>query len=243
MRLLIVIPARNEAASLPRVVEDLRRRAPPGDVLVVDDASDDETAELLPRLGVRWLRLGRRLGIGGAVRAGLRYAQRMGFDTVVRFDGDGQHLAREIPRLLEPLAAGRAEATLGSRYLAARGETPSPSAGYRSAGLRRAGQRRLAALLSLVTGRTLTDPTSGFWAFGPRLVELLARHHPTGYPEPELLLFLHKNGCRVVEVATEMGPRLAGRTSLTSLRTLQALARVVLALVIVPLRATVGDDE
>jgi glycosyltransferase involved in cell wall biosynthesis len=238
MRLLIVIPARNEAASLPRVVEDLRRRAPPGDVLVVDDASDDETAELLPRLGVRRLRLGRRMGIGGAVRAGLRYAQRMGFDTVVRFDGDGQHLAREIPRLLEPLAAGRAEAVLGSRYLAA-----SVSAGYRSAGLRRAGKRRLAALMSLATGRTLTDPTSGFWAFGPRLVELLARHHPTGYPEPELLLFLHRNGCRVVEVATEMGPRLAGRTSLTALRALQALARVVLALVIVPLRATVGGDE
>ena len=96
--------------------------------------------------------------------------------------------------------------------------------------------------MSLVTGRTLTDPTSGFWAFGSAAVDLLARHHPTGYPEPELLLFLHRNGCRVVEVAAEMGPRLAGRTSLTRLRALQALARVVLALVIVPLRAPVVSD-
>ena len=235
MKLLIVVPAHDEAESLPRLVEDLQQHAPPCEILVVDDASGDETAELLPGLGVCWLRLGRRLGIGGALRAGLRYAQRMGFDHVVRCDGDGQHPAREIPRLTEPLAAGRAEAVLGSRYLA--------SGGYRTPGWRRAGQRRLAALISLVTGRTLTDPTSGFWAFGPRAVELLARHHPTGYPEPELLLFLHRNACRVVEVGVEMRERRAGRTSLTLLRQLQALARVVLALVIVPLRSPVRSHD
>ncbi len=165
------------------------------------------------------------------MRAGLRYARAVGFEIVVRCDGDGQHRAREIPALLEPLAAGRADAVLGSRYLGA--------VGHRARGARRLGQRLLAALISRITGSPYSDPTSGFWAFGPRAVELLARHHPTGYPEPELLLFLHRNGFRVAEVAAEMGERLAGRSSLTPPRQLQALARVVLALVIVPLRAPV----
>lgn len=231
MSLLTVIPARNEAESLPRVVEDLRRDGPACEILVVDDASTDATPQVLERLGVRRLRLLRPLGIGGALRAGLRYARAMGFETVVRCDGDGQHRAREIPALLEPLAEGRADAVLGSRFLGA--------SGYRSRGARRAGQRLLAALISRAVGCRLTDPTSGFWAFGSRAVELLAWHHPTGYPEPELLLLLHRNGFRVVEVATEMGERLAGRSSLTPTRQLQALARVVLALVIVPLRASV----
>ncbi len=105
--------------------------------------------------------------------------------------------------------------------------------------MRRAGQHVLAPLLSLVIGRRVTDPTSGFWAFGPRAVRLLSEHHPTGYPEPELLLLLNRNRLRVVEVSIEMRERLAGRSSLTIRRAGVALARVVLAVVIVPLRARV----
>jgi hypothetical protein len=105
--------------------------------------------------------------------------------------------------------------------------------------MRRAGQYLLAPLLSLVVGRRVTDPTSGFWAFGPRAVRLLSEHHPTGYPEPELLLLLSRNGLRVVEVPIEMRERSGGRSSLTIRRAGVALARVLLAVVIVPLRARV----
>jgi len=105
------------------------------------------------------------------------------------------------------------------------------------------GQRMLARVLSHLTRQRVTDATSGFWAFGPRAVKMLSEHHPTGYPEPELVLFLHRNGLRLVEVPTEMRARLAGRTSLTPSRAGLALARVLLAMVVVPLRASVGDGK
>ena len=97
-------------------------------------------------------------------------------------------------------------------------------------------KRALAAGLSVVTGRRVTDPTSGSWAFGARALDLLRRTHPTGYPEPELFLLLNRNGLGVEEVPIRVRPRLAGKTSLTWARTGQAFARTLLAMVIVPLR-------
>ena len=117
---LCVIPAYNEAANLTAVVDELRGRRPEVDVLVADDGSTDGTPVLVPRLDVRWLRFSERLGIGNAVRAGLRYADRAGYDAAVRMDGDGQHRVEDLERLLEPIIAGRADVVLGSRYADAR---------------------------------------------------------------------------------------------------------------------------
>ena len=140
-------------------------------------------------------------------------------------DGDGQHRACDIPRLLRAVSSGRADAALGSRFLRRR---------IGPIGLRRFTQALLAACLTIVTRRRVTDPTSGFWLFGPRALRLLSGHHPTGYAEPELVLFLHRNGLHVVEVPIRMRPRLGGRTSLTTTRALFALARTALALLVVP---------
>jgi glycosyltransferase involved in cell wall biosynthesis len=199
-------------------------------ILVVDDGSTDGTPELLPQLGTKWLVLSQRLGVGGAVRAGIRYAKRTGYDYVVRIDGDGQHRACDVVRLLAPVISGRADAALGSRFLHRRRDAK---------GIRRLSQAMLAACLSTVTRRTVTDPTSGFWLFGPRALRLLSGHHPAGYAEPELLLFLSRNGLTVTEVPIRMRPRISGRTSLTMPRTLLALARTALAFVVVPLRRLV----
>ena len=182
--LLAVVPAFNEGLNLRRVVSDLSRVMPPEDILVVNDGSTDDTEALLPGLGVRWLTLSQRLGVGGAVRTGIRYAHRAGYRYVVRLDGDGQHRACDIPRLLRAVSSGRADAALGSRFLRRR---------IGPIGLRRFTQALLAACLTMVTRRRVTDPTSGFWLFGPRALRLLSGHHPAGYAEPELVLFLHRN--------------------------------------------------
>lgn len=228
--LLAVIPAYNEHANLTRVVADLSRVISKQHILVVNDGSTDGTGDLLPTLGVRWLTLSQRLGVGGAVRAGIRYAKRAGYEYVVRIDGDGQHRACDIARVLAPVAAGRTDVALGSRFLHRRTD---------SARLRRLSQAFLARCLSAVTRKRVTDPTSGFWLFGPRALRLLSGHHPAGYAEPELLLFLSRNGLRVSEVPIRMRPRLAGRTSLTTTRTALALARTILAFLIVPFRQLV----
>jgi glycosyltransferase involved in cell wall biosynthesis len=230
VKLLCVIPAHNEAANLGLVISELRTWRPDLDVLVVDDGSTDGTRELLMRIGVRHLAFRERRGIGGAMRAGLKYAARAGYDAVVRIDGDGQHRVDQIRRLVRPLEDRSADVVLGSRYA---GLPPSRECGL--------AQRALAGGLSMLTRAKVTDPTSGFCAVGPRALRLLAEHHPTGYPEPELRLFLSRNALCVVEVAVQTRPRLNGRTSLTPRRLAAAIARVALAMLIVPLRARVGE--
>jgi len=233
VNVLVVVPARDEARNLPDVVRLLRAAQPDAGILVVDDASTDATPQLLPALGVEWLGLCEHTGIGGAIRAGLRYAVRRGYQAVVRVDGDGQHPADRIEAILAPIRSGEADAVIGSRYRQA--------AGYRTPGWRRAAQHVLAAWVSAATGWRITDPTSGFWAFGPRAVRLLAAHHPTGYPEPELLLLLAHNGLRVAEVPIEMRRRMTGRSSLTAGRLGLIAARTAVALLILPLRRTETD--
>jgi glycosyltransferase involved in cell wall biosynthesis len=179
--------------------------------------------------GLPMLTLTHRLAVGGAVGACIRYAERAGYDYVVRIDGDGQHRACDVARMLAPVVAGRADVALGSRFLR----------GRRLRGPRRLSQAALAACLSAVTRKRVTDPTSGFWLFGPRALRLLSGHHPAGYAEPELLLFLSRNRLRVAEIPIRMRPRIAGRTSLTAPRAVFALARTALALVIVPFRQLV----
>jgi hypothetical protein len=231
MRVLGLIPAYNEAANLEAVIRELRACHPTLDLLVIDDGSTDETESILADIGVRWVRLPQRLGIGSAMRAGLRYAERMGYDVAVRIDGDGQHRALDVARLLAPLAAGAVDVIIGSRFRSQPGRPPRPL------------QRALALALSWMTGAAVSDPTSGFYAIGPRALRLLAEHHPTGYPEPELRLFLTRNRLRVAEVAVEARARLGGRTTLTTARLVTAAARVLLAMIVVPLRGRVARSS
>ena len=233
-RILVLVPAHNEAATLPAVVAEIRNAHRDLDLLIIDDGSTDATPTLVRELGVRWLRLPRRMGIGSAIRAGLRYASRLGYDGAVRVDGDGQHRADDIDRVLEPLRQGRADVVLGSRYSP---QLPAPRT------MTRTFKRLLAACLSRLTGRAVTDPTSGFCALGPRAVHLLADHHPTGYPEPELQLLLSQHRLHAVEVPVRSRRRLGGRTSLTPWRLTTAGARVLLAMLIVPLRSVIRDPE
>jgi glycosyltransferase involved in cell wall biosynthesis len=230
-RMLALVPAFNEALNLARVVRELRRTAPGVDILVVNDGSTDGTLDLLPTLGIDWLTLPQRVGVGGAVRAGLRYALREGYEYVVRIDGDGQHRGCDVVRMLAPVVRGRLDASIGSRFLPTLRARPR-----RGLTLRRMSQAALAGCLTIWTRQRFTDPTSGFWLFGPRAVRLLGRHHPTGYAEPELVLFLCRNALRVGEVPIRMRPRRAGRTSLTPTRATLAFARTILALMMVPVR-------
>jgi hypothetical protein len=233
--ILVLIPAYNEAANLPAVIADVRAHRPNATILVVDDASCDETPSVVTRLGVRWLRMPQRVGTGAAVRTGLRYAVSLGYETIVRIDGDGQHPAEHIDALLQPLQDGAADVVIGSRYVGGqRHLTPA---------LRRLSHHALGSILTLLTGQRVTDPTSGFWAFGGRALHLLVDHHPSGYPEPELVLFLRRNAMRVAEVPVRMRERLAGRTSLTPQRTGAAMARLLLLLIVVPLRSAIGNKS
>jgi hypothetical protein len=228
-RVSVVVPAFNEATRIGEAVRRIKEAVPDAEIVVVDDGSTDATARIAEAAGARVLRLPFNLGIGGAVQAGFRYALDNGYDYVVQVDGDGQHDPGDLVALIDSLERTRADAAVGSRWV-------SPS-GYRASGMRRLLQRVVAACISSVVRAKVTDPTSGFWVFGPRALALLGNVHPTGYPEPELHLLLWRNGLKVVEAPVTMRVRAGGRSSLTLGRALVAVLRALLAVVVAPRRA------
>lgn len=221
-RVLVIIPAYNEAASLPAVIQDLRAWYPAADPLVVNDGSSDGTATIARQLGVPVLDLPYNLGIGGAVQTGLLYAARERYAYAVQFDGDGQHRADQLAALLAPVIAGRADVAIGSRFLLPHS--------YHVPLARRCGIAIFKAVNVLIVGQTITDNTSGFRAYGRDALTFLSREYPHDYPEPESVVTLCRNGYRIIEVPTQMRERQGGRSSITLFRSIYYMCKVLLAI-------------
>jgi glycosyltransferase involved in cell wall biosynthesis len=229
---LAIVPAYNEEGSIVSTVRDIREHAPDFDVVVVDDGSTDRTAALARGAGARVLRHPFNLGIGGAVQSGYQFALENGYDIAVQVDGDGQHDARHIRELLHHLrTTPDLNLVTGSRFLAADRD------GYRSSGTRRIGIRLFGAILSAVTRRRVTDPTSGFRMVDRRGIELFARDYPHDYPEVEAVLLVHAHRLAADEVPVRMRPRQAGVSSINATRSVLYMVKVLLALFVGLLRA------
>jgi len=224
VKTLIIVPAYNEEASLPGVIEDLRKHMPSADILVVNDGSHDATSRIARDSGVTVLDLPYNLGIGGAVQTGYVYAERRGYDIAIQFDGDGQHLGSELKKLLGPLHDDSADMVTGSRFLV--------SSGYKTPAFRKIGIWIFSFVLSRVTGMTITDSTSGFRAANKRVIEFFARVYPDDYPEVESLVLLHKTRMRMMEVPVTMRERTGGKSSITPLRSMYYMTKVLMAVFI-----------
>ncbi|GMV99489.1 MAG: glycosyl transferase family 2 [Candidatus Hydrogenedentota bacterium] len=239
MRILIIIPAYNEADTIADVVASLKAHVPNGAILVIDDGSADATAAIVRSMdGVNLIRLPFNMGIGSAVQTGFKYAVREGFDVAIQCDADGQHPAHQIPRLLSRLEQGDCDLVIGSRFVADSEYTPSV--------FRRIGKSMLSRLVDTVVGGGITDTTSGFRAANRKALKVFAHHYPDDYPEAEALVILHKHGLRAVEVPVDMNPRQGGRTSITPLRAVYYMVKVGLAIFIDVFRkytARPGDTD
>lgn len=231
-RVLIVVPAWNEAESLPTVLAEIRSAVPEAGLVVVNDGSSDETSSVARSSGVDVLDLPFNLGVGGAMRAGFRYALLHGFDVVVQVDADGQHDPRDVARLVAEL--GDADIVIGARF--------ADQAGYSVRGPRRWAMRVLAATLSRVARTRLTDTTSGFKASGPRAVRLFAVHYPAEYlgDTVESLVIAARAGLRVTQIGVTMRQRTAGQPSHSPWKAAVYLMRAFLALLIALTRRRVS---
>jgi glycosyltransferase involved in cell wall biosynthesis len=218
---LAIVPAYNESESIERVIDDLRAHAPDCDVVVVDDHSTDDTAERARRAGAVLLRLPYNLGIGGAVQTGFRYARRRGYRYAFQFDGDGQHPADEVYKLLAPLRDGAADVVIGSRFLEGKG--------FQSTAARRVGIRLFQCLSRITSSRRVADTTSGFRAYNERAIAFLVDHYPSDYPEVEAITLLARNGIRIAEVPVQMRDRQGGSSSIGTARSLYYMTKVSLA--------------
>jgi glycosyltransferase involved in cell wall biosynthesis len=235
LRTLAIVPALNEERAVGRVIEEIREYDPEIAVLVVDDGSHDRTALVAEAMGARVVRLPFNLGIGGAMQTGFRYAFDHGFDVAVQVDGDGQHAPAELGKLLAPLWADEADMVVGSRFTGERS--------YRAPFFRRVGIAVFAGVISLIARQRVTDTTSGFRAVNRKGIALFAADYPHDYPEVEATLMVHRHRLRLAEVPVAMRDRQAGQSSITALRSVYYMAKVLLAIFVTLFRRNVVPLE
>lgn len=229
-KLLAIIPAYNEEASLARVISNVRAAVPQADVVVINDGSRDNTAREGALAGAHVITLPYNLGIGAAMQTGFLFARDGGYDFTVQVDGDGQHDPNEIGEILAPVITGEVDVAAGARYIEDRGYiTPWP---------RRIGIIILASIVSLIVRRRVTDPTSGFRASNRRAIEYCADTYPPDYPEPESVVQFARAGLRMKEVPVTMNPRYGGQSSITPFRSFYYMVKVILAIMIDVVRLT-----
>lgn len=225
-KVLVIVPAFNEATNILAVVQDIEENAPfVNGIIVVNDGSTDTTEKLLIENKIPHINLIENLGIGGAVQTGYKYALKNGYDIAVQFDGDGQHNARYIKDLITPIIEKDVNLTVGSRF---KGDT----VGFKSSFMRRIGINILSIILKMASTNKIEDVTSGFRAADREAIKLFAQYYPADYPEPESLALIARKGLSVYEVPVSMRERAGGVSSIRKMDSVYYMIKVALAIMI-----------
>ena len=204
MNLLIIIPAYNEAENIERVVKNLIENYPQYDYVVVNDGSSDDTRKICAKKGYNFLDLPINVGLAGAIRAGIRYANYHGYDYAVQIDGDGQHDPKYIKDMLEKLRSAQADIFIGSRFK----EKKKPHS------MRMLGSRIISGAIKLTTGgKKIEDVTSGMRLFNKRMIKNFG-YNMHYSPEPDTIAYLLNCGIKIEEIQVEMYERIAGTSYL-----------------------------
>lgn len=221
MKVLAVVPAYNEEQCLADTVEALTRECPDVDYLVVNDGSRDATAQVMASGHMNGITLPINTGLTSAFKAGMKYALRNGYDAVVQFDADGQHLPRYIPQMAQVLSERDADLVIASRYLDG---TERPS------GARGVGSRLITLLIRLTTGVTITDPTSGMRMYSRRMIELFANGFDCA-PEPDTVALVARRYGPVLEIQATMQERQGGESYLKLGNVIKYMSRTCLSII------------
>ena len=219
-----MIPAYNEQEAILDTVRDLSLHHPEVDVLVINDASIDATKKILRENNINHLDLPLNLGIGGGVQTGYLYALENGYDIAVQMDGDGQHPASELNKIIQPIIEGKANVVVGSRFV--------EKDGFQSSALRRIGIKFLSGMIYINTKLKVADVTSGYRAADRKYIEIFAKEYAQDYPEPEALVTIAQTGGTVVEVPVIMKERQGGVSSISPLKSIYYMIKVSLAILI-----------
>ena len=190
----------------------------------MNDGSRDGTGELCRREGIQCLSLVQNLGIGGAVQSGYLYALQNGYDIAVQFDGDGQHSASHLEDMVTTLIDTESDMVIGSRFI--------EKEGFQSSGLRRIGIKYFTGLIKLLTGKKITDPTSGMRMVNKKLLEKFTDEYPKDYPEPESVVTILSEKYKVTEIPVVMNEREEGVSSISLKNSVYYMIKVSFAILI-----------
>ncbi len=221
-RILVIIPAYNEAENIVRVVENLRNDYPELDYVVVNDGSRDDTAKICREHKYNLVDLPVNLGLAGAFQAGMKYAMYHEYDYAIQFDGDGQHNPEYIHDMAKLAQKEKLDVVIGSRFVTEK----------RPRSLRMLGNTLISFCIKLTTGQRINDPTSGMRMFDKKVIRKLATSMNYG-PEPDTVAYLIRCGAKVAEFQVTMNERIAGESYLNLTRSIQYMANMCSSILIV----------
>lgn len=222
MRILIIIPAYNEAENIQKVIEAVRNSVPEMDYIVVNDCSVDDTEKICKQNRYQYISLPVNLGIGGGVQTGYLYALQNGYDIAIQLDGDGQHDPSYIHELIEPIINNEADIVIGSRFIS--------KEGFQSSIPRRFGIKFLSFIIKIFCGAKIKDVTSGFRAVNRKFIKYYAENYAQDYPEPEAIIAAIMNSGRVKEISVMMSERNGGKSSISAWKSVYYMFKVSLAI-------------
>lgn len=228
MKKLIIIPAYNESANIEKTISEIEKNAPEFDYVIINDCSSDNTKEICERNHFNLVNLPINLGIGGAVQTGYRYGWRKGYDIAVQVDGDGQHDPKFLQTMADYLEKNDLDMVIGSRFI--------EKEGFQSSGTRRLGIKYFTILIRLLTGKKITDPTSGLRMVNRDVMKIFAYDYPKDYPEPESVVAILRRGKKVQEIPVIMKERQGGVSSISPKKSVYYMIKVTLAILIERIR-------
>lgn len=235
MKVLVIIPAYNEEKSIVNAVNKLTKCNKNIDYVVINDGSKDNTKKVCIENNINFIDLPANLGIGGAVQTGYKYAYKNNYDVAIQYDGDGQHDAKYIEKMVDEIAKGN-DIVIGSRYV-------EELSKFKSTFVRRIGIKVLHFVIKMTTFKNIYDPTSGYRAANKKIIKLFAHDYPIDYPEPESIVKVIKLGYKVSEIPVEMNERENGTSSIKFFDSIYYMLKVSLAIIITSLCVRKGDDK
>lgn len=222
-KVLVIIPAYNEANSIEDVIYNVKSHLPYADILVLNDGSTDNTSEIARKANAIVIDMPFNMGIGAVVQTGFIYANNKKYDFAIQIDGDGQHDAAEAAKLLKIMKINNYNVVLGSRHF---------MKNYPSSFLRQFGSKFFSWLLFFLTREKFNDPTSGLRVFNRKAIEFFSNEYPADYPEPEALLFIHKKKLSFAEIPVVMNKRTKGVSSISPIKAIYYMIKVTIAIII-----------
>ena len=228
MKKIVIIPAYNEEGGIVKTVTDVMKNAKDFDYVVINDCSKDTTLEICHEHNFNVINLPVNMGIGGGVQTGYMYAYRNGYDIAVQFDGDGQHNASYLDNMSKKLIEDNLDMVIGSRYI--------EKEGFQSSGMRRMGIKYFTGLIKLLTGKKITDPTSGMRMINRKIMKQFSEEYPKDYPEPESVVTILKEGAKVEEIPVKMNAREEGVSSISPSKSIYYMVKVSIAVLIAAIR-------
>lgn len=228
MKKIIIIPAYNEEENIERTVNAIQKSAQGFDYVIINDCSIDNTRKICEEKGFNIVNLPINLGIGGAVQTGYKYAYENGYDVAVQVDGDGQHDPEFLNTMAKYLVEHQVDMVIGSRFIEKKG--------FQSSITRRMGIKFFSGLIKILTGKTITDPTSGLRMIGRNVMKIFSRNYPRDYPEPESIVAVLRKNMKIEEIPVVMLERQGGVSSISPKKSIYYMVKVTLAILIERIR-------